>query len=81
MLNNNHYLVVTTTEIKEGKEKHYSYMMKVPGSNNVWSMLKSIPNIVSANICDTKKAAGQLVEHWNDCYKKNGTYLFDSPSF
>ena len=49
----------------------------VPGSNNVWSMLKSIPNIVSANICDTKKAAGQLVEHWNNCYKKNGTFLFD----
>lgn len=77
MLKKTHYLIVVVTE----NNKHYAYMLKVPGCNNLWSMLKDIPGISSANICDSMKAARELVIGWNQDYKNNGTYLFDSPSF
>lgn len=35
-----------------------------------------VKNIETVNIADSKKAALELAEFWNDCYKKNGT-LFD----
>lgn len=77
MLEKSHWLAITITE----NGKHYSYVWKVPGSNNLWAFLKDIPNISSANICDTKKAAKELVTFWNDSYRQNGTCLYDTPAF
>ncbi len=34
-----------------------------------------------ATACSTKKEAAELVTAWNDAYKANGEYLFDSPAF
>jgi hypothetical protein len=73
----NYYFAVTVTENK----KHYSYVVKTTESANLCAVFERIKGLQSANICPTKKAACELAAYWNECYKNNGTYLFDSPSF
>lgn len=67
------YIVVNIQE----NGKNYAYMIRCNSSDNLLSKL-AIKNILTANICDTKKAARALTTFWNDCYKNNGTYLFDT---
>lgn len=68
----NKYIAV---QIKEN-EKYYAYAVKVTESDNLLSKL-TIKNIMFANICDSKKRAEEIINHWNSCFKVNGTYLFD----
>ena len=68
----NNYIAV---QIKEN-EKFYAYAVKVTESDNLLSKL-TIHNIVTANICDSKKKAELIINHWNACFKINGNYLFD----
>jgi len=68
----NNYIAV---QIKEN-EKFYAYVIKVSESDNLLSKLE-IKNIITANICDTKKRARLIVEDWNARFKANGRYLFD----
>ena len=70
------YIAVTIEE----NGKYYAYIVKISPSDNVLSKLK-IKGVIYANICPTKKQAIETVELWNACYKANGTYLFDNPSF
>lgn len=67
----NNYIAV---QIKEN-EKYYAYVVKVTESDNLLSKL-TIKNIITANICDSKKRAEEIINHWNTCYKANGNYLF-----
>lgn len=62
-------------QVEEGG-KYYAYAVKVSESDNLLSKLK-IKNIVTANICRTKKQAAALVEHWNNAHKANNKYMFD----
>lgn len=73
---NKFYLAITIEENK----KYYSYVLTVTSCDNLLSKLK-IKNIITANICKTKKQAKELINHWNACYKANKNYLFDDPSF
>ena len=66
-------------QIREN-EKYYSYCTKISTADNLLAKLE-IKGIVTANIFETKKRAGEVVKAWNEAYKANGTYLFDSPSF
>jgi len=75
-MNRYFYFAVTVCEFG----KYYSYVVKVAQSDNVLSKL-AIKNIVTANICPTKKCAADLVTGWNNGYKANGTYMFDNPAF
>ncbi len=75
-MNKYFYFAVTVCEF----EKYYSYVVKVTQNDNILSKL-AIKNIVTANICPTNKSAVELVEHWNNCHKLNGTYLFDNSAF
>jgi len=68
----NNYIAV---QIKEN-EKFYAYAIKVSESDNLLSKLE-IKNIITANICDTKKRARLIVGDWNTRFKANGRYLFD----
>ncbi len=72
----NNYIAV---QIKEN-EKFYAYVIKVSGSNNLLSEL-NIKNIITANICESKKEAESIASHWNACFKVNDTYLFDKVLF
>lgn len=67
----NHYIAIQIEE----NGKYYAYAIKATESDNLLSKL-AVTNIISANICDTKKRAEELVTFWNDCYKQNGTYIF-----
>lgn len=75
-MKNNSYIAVTVSE----NEKYYSYMIKHHNSNNLLNVAK-IKGILSANICDTKKEAERIVKQWNESYKQNETYMFDTPQF
>lgn len=75
-MKNNLYIAITISE----NRKYYSYMIKHNNSNNLLNVAK-IKGILSANICDTKKEAERIVEQWNESYKQNGTYMFDTPQF
>lgn len=75
-MDKNTYIVVSIQE--DGK--NYAYVIKHHNSNNLTSALK-IKGIKAANICDTKKEAEKTATYWNECYKKNGTYMFDEPQF
>ena len=72
----NSYIVVTVSE----NGKYYAYMIKHNNSNNLLN-IANIKGILHANICDTKKEAERIVEQWNESYKQNGTYMFDTPNF
>ena len=57
-------------------EKNYAYCIKATESDNLICKLK-IKNITSINIFQTHKKAAEIATLWNDCYKANGTYLYD----
>lgn len=77
MRTKNFWLAVTVKE----NGKHYSYVVKAPQNDNLVSIFEKIPNLQTANIYTSKKKAGEVVQFWNDCYRKNGTYMFDEPGF
>ncbi len=68
----NFYIAV---QIKEGN-KFCAYTIKVSKNDNLLSKL-TIRNIVTANICESKKEAESWVRSWNDGFKENGNYLFN----
>lgn len=72
------YTYISVTVEENGK--YYAYTVKVSESDNVLSKLK-IKGIIHANIYGTKKKCEEVVDHWNECYKQNGTYMFDTPKF
>ena len=51
-----------------------------PGENLKFA-LDCIGGLQVAHLCSPKKEAAELVTAWNDAYKANGEYLFDSPAF
>lgn len=65
------YIAVTIEE----NGRFYSYVIKTGNQNNLLAVLH-IAGIVTANICDTFKAAKEIVTAWNENYKANGTYMF-----
>ena len=72
----NFYIAVSICE--DGK--NYAHAVKINESDNLLSKL-AIKNIKVASFCGTMKKAAETVTFWNQCYKNNGTYLFDNPNF
>lgn len=66
--------------IKEN-EKYYSYAHKIPAGTNALFEWERIPNITIAHLCESRKQAREIVSFWNGCYKRNGSYLFDTIKF
>lgn len=67
----NFYFVVNVKE----NDKLYAYVAKATEKDELLSKFK-IKNVISVNIFPTKKRADEIAKFWNECYKKNGTYLF-----
>lgn len=57
-------------QIKEDN-KFCAYTIKVSKNDNLLSKL-NIENIVTANICESKKEAESWVRGWNDGFKEKG---------
>ncbi len=60
----------------EENGKYYAYVIPVTNSDNLIHKLK-VRGIVAANLCDSKREAGEIVTAWNEAHKANGTYMFD----
>ncbi len=57
--------------------KYYAWAVKVPGSNNLLPHIEREKNLVIVHQFKTMKKAKETAEFWNECYKRNGTFLFD----
>lgn len=62
----------------EENGKYYAYAEKISENDNLLAKL-SIKNLVTANICETKKKAEEVTTLWNDSHKTNGRYMFSQP--
>ena len=75
------YYVVTIFEEKENwnewwdKNKYYAYAERVDNCNNLKDYF-SRDNIHTVNAFPTFKEAKETADFWNECYKKNGSYLY-----
>ena len=72
MKKNKTYIVIDIQE----NGKSFASTLAVSGNENLCCALKKINGLVSANICSSKKDAEEIAAFWNDCYKKNGRYMF-----
>lgn len=64
------------------RKKFYAFVVSASEQDNLLSVFARYGGIVAANPCQTKKRAAEIVNFWNECYKKNGTYaLCDTPLF
>ena len=68
----NFYIAVQIEE----NDKFYAYVVKVSKNDNLLSKLE-IKNIITANICQSKKEAESWVQCWNDIHKAEKRYMFD----
>lgn len=68
--------VFTERPSEEYNPGYYAYVTSVSESDDLKSHLQTIGGLLHANICQTKRAAQELADFWNDCYKRNGTYFF-----
>jgi len=64
--------IVATKENKDGKK--WACVIGLPSCYNLISAFTE--NTITANVCDTKKEAYDLMEFWNECFKKNGTLAY-----
>lgn len=58
---------------KDGK--HYAYAVTVANSDNLIAFL-GVDGLEHVNATSTKKEAKELADYWNECYRKNGTYMY-----
>lgn len=65
-----------TGDTHDNERRLFADVLTVPESDNLLSAFSRIGGLISVNSCPTKKAAKELADFWNDCYKKNGTYAF-----
>ncbi len=65
------YAAVTVTE----EEKYCAYVIPFRSSDNALSKFKD-KGLLHANVYTSKKDAEEIAGFWNECYKKNGTYLY-----
>lgn len=61
---------------KEQQGKYYAFMLRVSESDNILYKLAE-PGMLHANVYNTRKKCNEVVQTWNDSYKRNGTYLFN----
>ena len=54
----------------------YAAVLRVSSDSNIFSALSAIGGLKAANAFLSKKQAEETAAFWNDCYKRNGTYLF-----
>ena len=72
MLNKYSWLVI----VDEYDGRRIAYVHRVSHSLNLLFELEKFKSAESINIADSKKAAVELADYWNECYRKNGT-LYD----
>lgn len=59
------------------KGGYHAYMIQLQTNDNIKSVLDKIEGLQSANICKTKKQAQEIINQWNDNFKKNNVHAFN----
>lgn len=70
-----------STTFLERKNKEYcpgcyADVLRISSDDNILSALSAIGGLKAANAFFSKKQAEETAAFWNECYKKNGTFLF-----
>ena len=66
----------TERKNKEYCPGYYANVLRVSSDDNILSALSAIGGLKAANAFPSKKQAEEIAAFWNDCYKRNKTYLF-----
>lgn len=66
----------TARKADEYRPGHYADVLRVSSDENILSALSAIGGLKSANAFPRRKQAEETAAFWNECYKRNGTYLF-----
>lgn len=74
--NNSYYVVVVKYTDADGQEYYSAYTETIPNSSNLVSLFERTKGLIIIHAADTKKGAKELADFWNECYEKNGTYLY-----
>lgn len=56
--------------------KYWAGTMTVSSDDNIMNISQKIAGMQAANLCATKKAAEELADNWNECFKRNGTSIY-----
>lgn len=56
--------------------KYWAGTMTVSSDDNIMNISQKIAGMQAANLCATKKAAEELADYWNECFKRNGTSIY-----
>ena len=56
--------------------KYWAGTMTVSSDDNIMNISQRIAGMQAANLCATKKAAEELADYWNECFKRNGTSIY-----
>ena len=59
-------------------EKYDAFVVSATELDNIYTKLSGIPNIMSANVFNTKKAATVTVREWVRGFRSDGVYLWDT---
>lgn len=72
------YFVIDQKNTKTGKR--IASALRVHNCNNLLYYFKKYTyadmELISVNACDTWKEAQKIADHWNECARANGEYLF-----
>lgn len=68
------WFVINTVE--DGKS--YAHAWRWYNGNNLMCLHDKFPKANIIMICDTMKQAKETAGAWNDTYKKDGRYMFDT---
>lgn len=84
-MKNNYFVIVANYSGYEGRSPHKDYRVafvhKVDSHCNLHHIFDSpYYNTEIVHLADSKKEAEALSDFWNECYRKNGTYLYRSES-
>ena len=60
---------------------YYAYVVRCGESDNIKAVLDRIGGLRTANIYPSKRVAGEVVNLWNEGFKREGVYLYDTPMF
>lgn len=63
------------------ENKFYAYIIPVRIGSNLEDQLQFHPDTPIKHLCETRKQAAELVKDWNETFKRNHTYLFDTTTF
>ena len=56
--------------------KNWAGVTVVSSNINIMNLSQCLHGVQTANLCATKKAAEELADYWNECFKRNGTSIY-----